>query len=548
MFDLGFCNYLFVTEGGATAPAHFSPKNERRIKQRPSAPSVDNASSSLKEKDIQVVGKQNKKSWAAVFFRPINAIRKIFRPHFPECPDLKTHQDRKKAVPKGFWSEEKEPELYQFYEGKNSLTWIEKETKPLKDEHEDLKVQDLSLEDQPRSVFLAEEEVDHSTGSSPNPTLSLGSKLLKGLQEIKKVVGFDGQPVYQISDKEVRAMFNHIENNAETYISNAKTKNEAILIHADESKGLHRSLVVTPEGDVFLLFNRKKHGDQKFSGLDKDVSRSIHLNTGEIYASAGIKTRDALFLASEDDYPFLGFHADIYNERILKEKNVPNVSVSTQELSYKTEHFDKVRRFSPFQERGDLAHALENGSLTKEEKILFSKQLAEAVLGMHRMDIAHRDIKSQNILLGEKGALLADFGTSGKPGYVGNRPFHQGWDKGFGTGPYLPPEARPDVKKPFIIDIEKQGKEGDIWSLGLVFLQVHFDISMEGFLYNKFNLQPFYKKIQESIGEIEGKYPNNPYIHLIKLMLNENPLERITAEQLVAELGKFNVPAPLFGS
>lgn len=280
------CLSLYLIGGEATASPPPIGGEVKKSKFGVATPFTVQTNSSLDGKDIQLVDSPEKKAKSEPSFSPLKlikkGIRKIFGPDFPAYSKSNPTKNIP-AISKGFQSEE-EPDLCNYFKRKECIpSWSGEEVKTLESEHEDL-TSKLVLTNQPKPVALDQEESNWIDTSS-NSTFSLGAGLLRGLEVIRKIVDSTSNPVYQIADLEIRQTFNHIEKNGAAYINNAKTKGEAILIHADESKGLHRSLVVTAEGDVFLLFNRGSKGDEKFFGTEKAVSRAIHLNSGEIYAS-----------------------------------------------------------------------------------------------------------------------------------------------------------------------------------------------------------------------------------------------------------------------
>ena len=98
----------------------------------------------------------------------------------------------------------------------------------------------------------------------------------------------------------------------------------------------------------------------------------------------------------------------------------------------------------------------EVGCLTEEEARPIFNQLASAVHFLHQRLIAHRDIKLENILLGQGGIVkLCDFGLATQ--LVEG----QMLEDLLGTLPYLAPEIL--AGKPY------DALAGDMWSLGIVF-------------------------------------------------------------------------------
>lgn len=142
---------------------------------------------------------------------------------------------------------------------------------------------------------------------------------------------------------------------------------------------------------------------------------------------------------------------------------------------------------------------------------------------IHSMNIIHRDIKPQNILLGQgnRGAVICDFGISAQ--------IHTQPKVYFGGTPcYIPPEY---------IDGHSRGKEADIWAFGVTMLFVfrrialprdHWTIAavfedsatrqkMETWLYH---IQQTLKVVPKTLTPIHA-------------MLAEEPRDRITAAALV---------------
>ena len=77
---------------------------------------------------------------------------------------------------------------------------------------------------------------------------------------------------------------------------------------------------------------------------------------------------------------------------------------------------------------------------------------------MHHNDVAHRDLKPQNILMSEYGTFkIADFGVSTIVGH------HDSVDDCEGTHHFLAPE---ECKIDFV---SYSGKAADIWAMGATF-------------------------------------------------------------------------------
>ncbi len=94
--------------------------------------------------------------------------------------------------------------------------------------------------------------------------------------------------------------------------------------------------------------------------------------------------------------------------------------------------------------------------LRRLQLLQWMRCLAVSLQHMHSLDVRHRDIKPDNILIHGGNILFTDFGTS----------FHSDKDTRYtcistpGTAKYLPPEASGN---------RRFGRSGDIYSLGCVF-------------------------------------------------------------------------------
>jgi len=103
----------------------------------------------------------------------------------------------------------------------------------------------------------------------------------------------------------------------------------------------------------------------------------------------------------------------------------------------------------------------ENGTLEDKMKDIseleaakYMKQVCEALVHCHSMNIIHRDIKPENIMFGKDGQIkLIDFGLS----LI--RAGNYSKLKTAGTPYYFAPE----------VTLKKYGKQCDIWSLGVSF-------------------------------------------------------------------------------
>jgi serine/threonine-protein kinase len=67
----------------------------------------------------------------------------------------------------------------------------------------------------------------------------------------------------------------------------------------------------------------------------------------------------------------------------------------------------------PLYRRGSLADSIRrDGALQLPPVVLLAAELAQALDALHGQGIVHRDVKPSNVLLGDHGAVLADFGLA----------------------------------------------------------------------------------------------------------------------------------------
>jgi eukaryotic-like serine/threonine-protein kinase len=103
---------------------------------------------------------------------------------------------------------------------------------------------------------------------------------------------------------------------------------------------------------------------------------------------------------------------------------------------------------------------LRRGPLGPSEAARLASQIAEALHAAHARGIVHRDIKPQNVLIGEAGeAKVADFGIA----LAASRTSTSGPNFLFGTPSYMSPEQAMG---------ERVGPESDLYSLGVVLYEM----------------------------------------------------------------------------
>jgi len=176
---------------------------------------------------------------------------------------------------------------------------------------------------------------------------------------------------------------------------------------------------------------------------------------------------------------------------------------------------------------GDLFNFILDNDLTPERCCRIFYDVCRGVKQCHDSDIAHMDIKPENILQSQGGKVLklADFGTSKsmEEGYVSAEG---------GTLQY----SSPELLSRSVMTID--GKKSDIWSLGILF---HVLVTKSWPF-----VSPDPKHIRLSI--IRGELAIDPEMteeeeEVMKALLVYNPFKRPTIDQVLA-LSYFGGVAP----
>ena len=162
-------------------------------------------------------------------------------------------------------------------------------------------------------------------------------------------------------------------------------------------------------------------------------------------------------------------------------------------------------------------------NLEKAKEILF--QIVLALNDLHKMGVAHLDIKPENILLDESdNVFLCDFGTAAEVKYFGQK-----CNNYVGSIFYLPPE----VMHP------KQGYDpfkADVWSAGILFYVIvtgKYPFSGETVELAQKNFQNSVLSFEDS-GDKEFSCINyDNFLSLVKSMLQHDPHKRISFDEII---------------
>ena len=241
------------------------------------------------------------------------------------------------------------------------------------------------------------------------------------------------------------------------------------------------------------------------SGAFGKVLLATHTTTGEKVA---IKILDKLILSkTPDDFKLVKQELSIL--KIVKHKYI----VRLFEILETSRHIFIVMEYC---EGGDIMnYIISRGKLSENESLKFFHQLINALFYLHSQNIAHRDIKIDNLLLdSNKDLKLIDFGLSTK--YKEDELLSQPC----GTIVYAAPEVL-DYK-------DYHGMLADVWSCGIVLYGM-----LSGFLPFGDSDDEINKKMV-----LEGriKMPNFFSLgakNLLKHMLDINPLTRFTLDDIM---------------
>ena len=246
-------------------------------------------------------------------------------------------------------------------------------------------------------------------------------------------------------------------------------------------------------------------GKEIGSGAFGKVLLGKHIPTGEKVA---IKILNKIILSrTPDDYQLVKQELSIL--KIVKHKYI----VRLFEILETSRYIFIVMEYC---EGGDIMnYIISRGRLSENESLKFFHQLINALFYLHSQNIAHRDIKIDNLLLDSNNNLkLIDFGLSTK--YKDNELLNQPC----GTIVYAAPEVL-DYK-------DYHGMLADVWSCGIVLYGM-----LSGFLPFGDSDDEINKKMV-----LEGKIKMPNFFsegakNLLKHMLEVNPLTRFTLDDIM---------------
>ncbi|KAF6026571.1 hypothetical protein EB796_015123 [Bugula neritina] len=175
-----------------------------------------------------------------------------------------------------------------------------------------------------------------------------------------------------------------------------------------------------------------------------------------------------------------------------------------------------------YAERGDLHQMIQlqasKGELFSEAQILsWFLQMTFAVKYIHKENILHRDLKTQNVFLTKDNILkIGDFGIAKVLSSDSGQAV-----TAIGTPYYLSPE---------ICQSQSYNKKSDIWALGCILYEMA--TLKHAFQSSSFN-GLLIKIIHGDYGSLPAHFCYQPISWLIEMMLQHNPEDRPTADDIM---------------
>lgn len=194
----------------------------------------------------------------------------------------------------------------------------------------------------------------------------------------------------------------------------------------------------------------------------------------------------------------------------------------------------------PLYRKGTLSDAINKQQLTgRKDKVMVAHGLLSAVAYLHDNGIIHRDIKCDNVLMAhdndEWKPVLIDFSLAK---VVTGTMFHEGFcdwkEQGathtgeIGTVTYTAPE---------VVNRESYGLESDLWSVGVVLLEMIQQKTLEV----EKNKDAF-----RLIDEAKETMPDQPLPNLVRGLLEKDPAKRLSAREALQSplFYKFGLEVP----
>ncbi|KAJ2062206.1 Protein kinase [Coemansia sp. S146] len=221
-----------------------------------------------------------------------------------------------------------------------------------------------------------------------------------------------------------------------------KPKKDVRMSTMTESQIMSKMRTIVSREDPKVLYSKVKKIGQGASG---NVYMAKSIRTGDLVA---IKQMD---LAKQPRKELL-----VNEILVMKESSHPNIVNYIESFLLNSSDLWVVMEYM---EGGALTDVIDNNKLSEAQIATVCREVCRGLSHLHMQDIIHRDIKSDNVLLGEDGQVkITDFGFCAKLSEQRSKRATM-----VGTPYWMAPEV---VKqKPY-------GSKVDVWSLGIMVIEM----------------------------------------------------------------------------
>ncbi|KAJ2406024.1 Protein kinase, partial [Coemansia sp. RSA 2531] len=178
--------------------------------------------------------------------------------------------------------------------------------------------------------------------------------------------------------------------------------------------------------------------------------------SGNVYMAKSIRTGDLVAIKQMDLAKQPRKELLVNEILVMKESSHPNIVNYIESFLLNSSDLWVVMEYM---EGGALTDVIDNNKLSEAQIATVCREVCRGLSHLHMQDIIHRDIKSDNVLLGEDGQVkITDFGFCAKLSEQRSKRATM-----VGTPYWMAPEV---VKqKPY-------GSKVDVWSLGIMVIEM----------------------------------------------------------------------------
>lgn len=320
-------------------------------------------------------------------------------------------------------------------------------------------------------------------------------------------------------------------------------------------------------GEIFDEFCTSGSGTGLPYLVQRTMARQISLvecvgkgRYGEVWRGTWMGESVAVKIFSSRDEQSWFRETEIYNTVQLRHENILGFIASDMTSKNSSTQLWLVTHFH---ELGSLYDFLQFSSLDPESCLRMCLSVACGLVHLHteivssqeKPAIAHRDLKSRNILVRRNGqCCIADLGLA-----VMHSQSHDYLDVGnnprVGTKRYMAPEVLDETIR---VDVFESYKQTDIWALGLVFWEITRRTVVNGIVeeyrppfFDLVPSDPSFEEMKKVVcvdqqkPSLHNRLHSHPILSTIVKIMKEcwyqNPTARLTALRVKKTLSKLNV-------